>query len=82
MPAAAVLPLAASAGFLQMKFNARAISTIDELYSRSSQQVSEALSNIRMVAAYNLQPYMEQMYGDLVRVAEKTVMKNAQVGAW
>jgi hypothetical protein len=63
-----------------MKFNARATSTIDELYSRSSQQVSEALSNIRMVVAYNLQQYMMQMYEDLVRVAEKTVMKNAQVG--
>lgn len=51
----ALLPVVAIAGIYQMKFTMGAQAEVDKLYAGSNQAVTEGLSSIRVLHAYNLQ---------------------------
>jgi ATP-binding cassette subfamily B (MDR/TAP) protein 1 len=50
-----LLPLVALAGFYQMKFSISSQTEVDGLYAGSNQAVTEGLSSVRVIHAYNLQ---------------------------
>lgn len=76
-----LLPVVALAGFYQMKFSISAQGEVDGLYAGSNQAVTEGLSSIRVIHAYNLQVGCEcccschaSCFGGLICVAASCLL--------
>jgi ABC-type multidrug transport system fused ATPase/permease subunit len=68
----ALLPVVALAGFYQMKFAFSAQGEVDGLYAGSNHAITEGLSSIRVIHAYNLQ----------VRSGSGSVRGSGVINAW
>ncbi|GBF96721.1 ABC transporter B family-like [Raphidocelis subcapitata] len=73
-------PFIAIGGLLQMKHTIRATSAGDKFYAEANQAVTEAVASIRVIHAYNLQAYVAQSYGRLLRAVDALSRKSAAVG--
>lgn len=60
---AGCIPVMMAAVITRMRFMTGAANKSDKLYQRANQLMTEAFSSIRVVHAYNLQPYMYSSYG-------------------
>lgn len=73
-------PLVAVGGYFQMQLMMSLGGSSDKLYSTANQAVAEAVSSIRVIQAYNLQPHVSATYSKLLHSANVTNRKTAVVG--
>lgn len=73
-------PLVAVGGFLRIRFMVGASSGSDKLYSEANQTVSEAVASIRVIQAYRLEGYVDQLYRHMLQGTNKEAFKASLAG--
>eukprot|EP00775_Hariotina_reticulata_P008041 gene8041-8236_t len=73
-------PLVALGGSIHMKMTLGMNNSSEELYATANQAVSEAVSSIRVIQAYNLQAHVTGNYAKVLHQANVTNRKTAVVG--
>ncbi|KAL6762783.1 MDR-like ABC transporter [Haematococcus lacustris] len=73
-------PLILVSTVIQMRWSTGAATTSDKLYAAANQLISEAFSAIRVVHAYNLQPFITSEYDKVLAQAHWVNTRQAHLG--
>uniref|UniRef100_A0A7S0R4U3 ATP-binding cassette transporter n=1 Tax=Chlamydomonas leiostraca TaxID=1034604 RepID=A0A7S0R4U3_9CHLO len=74
------MPILITGAIAQMNWAMGNANKSDKLYQAANQLMSEAFSSIRVVHAYNLQPYIFHTYSTVLDSASKTLIRGAHTG--